>query len=105
MSIPAPRASIAIIVGTIESFPHLTQMSSNPNLEYVTPSDKLGQHRVVIGVVHIHLLQRLRHLPVSVVAFNQVWVATYYQCILSMKSMNVREDKGKVKSINIEYIE
>ena len=86
VSIPAPRASIAIIVGTIESFPHLTQMSSNPNLEYVTPSDKLGQHRVVIGVVHIHLLQRLRHLPVSVVAFNQVWVAN----ILSLRR---REDK------------
>ena len=79
VSIPAPRASIAIIVGTIESFPHLTEMSSNPGLEYVTPSDKLGQHGVVIGVVHVHLLQRLRHLPKSVVAFNQVWWPTYYE--------------------------
>ena len=66
-------------------------MSSNPDLEYVTPSDKLGQHRVVIGVVHIHLLQRLRHLPVSVVAFNQVWVAN----ILSIHIINEKyECKG-----------
>ena len=87
MSIPAPRASIAMMVGTNESLPHLIEISSDPKLEkYATPSDKLGQHRVVIGVVHVHLLQRLRHLPVSVVAFNQVWVAN----ILSLRR---REDK------------
>ena len=78
MSIPAPRASIAITVGTIESFPHLTLEIVEcpyPDLEYVecvTPSDKLGQHRVVIGVVHVHLLQRLSHLPVSILAFNNM---------------------------------
>ena len=74
VSIPAPSASIAIIVGTIESLPHLTQRNNGDfcTVEYLTPSNKLGQHCVVIVVVHIHLLQRLRHLPESVLAFDHL---------------------------------
>ena len=100
MSIPAPRASIAIIVGTIESFPHLTEMNIEPrtyDLMRWEPSDKLCQHCVVIGVVHVHLLQRLRHLPVPVVEFNQIRVVN----VLSIRNMNKGEDKGIVRSIKI----
>ena len=85
VSIPAPRASIAIMVGTIESFPHLAGMNIEPktyNLMGWEPSNKLCQHSVVIGVVHIHLLQCLRHLPVIHFALLWAYILCFGICKL-----------------------